>query len=168
MIIETYKINGWEDEETGILLYENDDWILVKHIPIDYQIDGYKIYCKKWIDARKSGLKEKQIKHVLKLKNVDSAIPSGLKLDNTHSILNQIEKKLGLVEFQDSDSDDLFYAKNINIHGDEFSIDMVDSKGVLEKCYDYRFSFNEIRSIAFKSDYFESIVLLISNPFEDT
>lgn len=35
-----------EDDETGMLLFENDEWILVKHIPVDYQIDGFKIYNK--------------------------------------------------------------------------------------------------------------------------
>ena len=49
MKVETYKIKGWREKETGLLIAENEEWVLVKHIPVDYMVDGYKLYQKKFI-----------------------------------------------------------------------------------------------------------------------
>lgn len=161
-MVETYKINGWEDEETGMLLFENDEWILVKHIPVDYQIDGFKIYHKKWVEGRKSGEKELQVERVLKLKGITSDKPE-INLGNALEILSQLESKYGFFEFQDDDGEELFYGKINEINGDEFTINMVGSKGEIIEDYDYEFSFDEIRSITFETDYFESIRLLMND-----
>jgi len=161
-MVETYKINGWEDEEIGMLLFENDDWILVKHIPVDYQIDGFKIYYKKWVDNRISGEKEIQINRVLGLKGISITKPE-IKLGSALEILTQLESKYGLFEFQDDDGEELFYGKLNEVNGDEFTINMVGSKGEIIEDYDYEFSFDEIRSITFETDYFESIRLLMND-----
>lgn len=159
---ETYKINGWEDDETGMLLSENDDWILVKHIPIDYQIDGFKIYRKKWVEKRHSGEKEAHIERVLRLKGVSSNNP-GISLGSAFELLTQLESKYGLFEFQDDNEVELFYGKLDTVDGDYFTINMVDSKGEIVENYDFDFSFEEIRSITFETDYFESIRLLMND-----
>ena len=117
-MVETYKINGWEDYETGMCLFENDNWILVRYIPVDFQIDGFKIYAKKWVENRVSGDKEAKIERVLRLKSISSEIPE-IKLGSTQDILTQLESKFGLFEFQDSDGDELFYGKLNEINGDE-------------------------------------------------
>ena len=67
--VESYKIKGWKDKETGVLISENEDWILVNHIPADYALDGFKLYRKKFVKKRISGASEKQIERVLNLKN---------------------------------------------------------------------------------------------------
>lgn len=64
MKVETYKIAGWKEKETGLLISENEDWILVKHIPVDYVIDGFKLYRKKAVKKRKSKTKEGKISRV--------------------------------------------------------------------------------------------------------
>ena len=46
MKVESFKIIDWEDSEQGLLITENENWILVKHIPVDYVVDGYKLYKK--------------------------------------------------------------------------------------------------------------------------
>jgi len=161
-MVETYKINGWEDDESGMLLFENDEWILVKHIPVDYQTDGFKIYHKKWVENRNSGEVEAQIERVLKLKGIRSNKPD-INLGNAQEILSQLESKYGFFEFQDGDGEELFYGKLIEINGDEFTINMIGSKGEIIEDYDYEFSFDEIRSITFETDYFESIRLLMND-----
>ena len=55
MKVETYRVTGWEDVERGLIVAENDEWLLVKHIPIDYIVDGYKLYRKAFIASRESG-----------------------------------------------------------------------------------------------------------------
>ena len=161
-MIETYNINGWEDDETGMLLSENDSWILVKHIPVDYQIDGFKIYNKKWVEQRNSGEKEAQIERVLKLKGITTDNPE-INLGSALEILTQLESKYGLFEFQDDDGEELFYGKLDKIDGDDFTINMVDSTGGIIENYEFDFSFEEIRSITFETDYFESIRLLMND-----
>ena len=59
MKVEKYKIKDWDDSESGLLVSENDDWILVKHIPVDYVIDGYRLYKKEFIENRISTKNEK-------------------------------------------------------------------------------------------------------------
>lgn len=161
-MVETYKINGWEDNETGMLLFENDNWILVRHIPVDYQIDGFKIYNKKWVANRNSGEKEAQIDRVLKLKGISMDKPE-IKLGSPQEILTQLESKYGLFEFQDDDGEELFYGKINETNEVEFTINMIGSKGEIIEDYDCEFSFGEIRSITFDTDYFESIRLLMND-----
>jgi|TARA_B110000908_G_C10074381_1_gene366583 hypothetical protein len=54
MKIESYKIKGWKETETGIVISENEDWLLVNHI-VDYVLDGFKLYRKSYIKKRISG-----------------------------------------------------------------------------------------------------------------
>ena len=30
MIVETFKVKDWEDSDSGLLIAENENWILVK------------------------------------------------------------------------------------------------------------------------------------------
>lgn len=161
-MVETYKIIGWEVEETGMLLFENEDWIFVRHIPVDYQIDGFKIYHKKWIKKRNSGDKEAQIERVLQLKGITMERPE-IELGSAKEILTELESKYGLFEFQDDDDSELFYGKLNTTNENEFTINMVGSRGEIIGNYDYEFSFDKIRAITFKTDYFESIRLLMND-----
>lgn len=162
MKVETYKITGWKEKETGLLISENEDWILVKHIPVDYVIDGYKLYNKSVIEKRKSKAKEEKISKVLKLKNIQTTVPETFKLDSVFETLKWSEKKYGLFEFQDKEAE-LFYGKLNHIKSDMFYIDLITSDGTIEKEYDYNFLVYEVAAIAFESDYFESIRLLMND-----
>ena len=50
--VESYKIKGWKAIPRGLLIAENEKWILVKNIPVDYVVDGYKLYQKRYITKR--------------------------------------------------------------------------------------------------------------------
>ncbi len=163
MKVETYKIKGWKDKETGLLISENEEWFLVKYIPVDYLIDGYKLYNKKYVKKRVSKKNEAKIERVLKLKNVEIDQPNNFKFSAVIEILKWSEETYGLFEFQDHLEDELFYGKINHSEGDHLVIDMIKSSGEIEKEYDYTFSLSKIRSIAFETDYFESIRLLMSN-----
>lgn len=145
-----------------MLLFENDGWIFVRHIPIDYQVDGFKIYNKKWIKKRNSGDKKAQIERVLQLKGITMEKPE-IKLGSAKEILTELESKYGLFEFQDDDGSELFYGTLNTTNENEFTINMVGSRGEIIGNYDYEFSFDEIRAITFKTDYFESIRLLMND-----
>lgn len=165
MKVETYKIKDWKEKETGLLIDENEDWVLVKHIPVDYVVDGYKIYKKSAIEKRKSKTKEEKIARVLRLKKIETKTPESLSLDSVLEILQWSEKKYGLFEFQDNEGD-LFYGKLNNVKVDMFYIDLINSNGGIEKEYDYNFLIYEVAAIAFESDYFESIRLLMNDEIQ--
>lgn len=163
MKVESYKIKGWKDRETGLLISENEDWILVKHIPVDYVIDGYKLYQKKHIKKRITKTPEEKKARVLKLKKENISIPENFEFRSVLEILKWSEKLYGLFEFQDKKETELFYGKVNCVKNDSLIIDMIKSNGKIEQNYDFDFSLNKIRSITFESDYFNSIRLLMIN-----
>ena len=160
MKVETFRILGWHDEESGLVIEENDSWILVKHIPVDFIIDGYKVYKKEFIIERTRGDNEIFIERVLRLKNVEENKPEDFKFSDTAGLLKWTENKYGIFEFQDSDQSDLFYGKINKIENGILKIDSIQLDGEVEHEYDYEFDLNEIRAITFETDYFNSIKLL--------
>jgi hypothetical protein len=163
MKVETYKIKGWKEKETGLLIAENEDWILVKHIPVDYVVDGYKLYKKEYIKKRIVKGKEAKITRVLELKETPTDLPKGFKFDTVIELLKWSEKTYGLFEFQDKKEGELFYGKINTVESDFLVIDMIKASGKIEKEYDYDFLLSKIRAIAFETDYFEAIRLLMSD-----
>ncbi|WP_103071972.1 hypothetical protein [Aquimarina sediminis] len=162
MKVETYKITGWKEKETGVLIDENKDWVLVKHIPVDYAIDGFKLYRKTAIKKRKSKAKEERISRVLQLKNIKTDLPDSFTFKNTLELLIWSEQKYGLFEFQDNEAE-IFYGKLNKAADDIFNIDLVASDGSIEKEYHYDFLTDDVVAITFESDYFESMRLLMND-----
>jgi hypothetical protein len=162
MIIEKFKIKGWKKKEIGIVISENDEWILTKHIAGDYLVDGFRIYNKKFIKKRNLIPGDDKLIIVLNLKKIKAVKPLNFQFGTTFEILNWVEKTYGLFEFQDHIEDELFYGKLNKITNKEFIIDMIKSDGKIEFEYDFIFQSEEIRTITFESDYFNSIILLMN------
>lgn len=158
--VESFKIKDWEEVQTGIVLAENENWVLVKHIPVDYLIDGYNLLNKKHILKRHSGKDEKQIERVTKLKGVAIEKPADFTFADTVGLLNWCEEKFGLFAFQAEDEYAAFFGKLNRVEKDTLIIDSVFADGTVEPNYDYEFDLNEVRAITFGSDYFESMRLL--------
>ena len=162
MRVETFKIEDWESPERGLIIDENEDWILVKHIPVDYVIDGYKIYKKSFITERTNSDYEQKIERVLKLKNTSLNKPTNFQFSSTLELLKWAEMTYEILEFQDYSESELFYGLLNNVDGDEFTINMVKSDGSIDPEFDVQFSFESIRVITFETDYHKSIRLLYS------
>ncbi|WP_055445607.1 hypothetical protein [Lacinutrix mariniflava] len=160
MRVENYKIKNWEDSEHGLLVAESDEWILVKHIPVDYVVDGYRLYKKEFIEERLRTDQEKQIEKVLTLKDVNIEPPKGFNFADTIGLLDWVESAYGIFEFQDEDETELFYGKKNRITEDNLIIDMIKSDGSVEKDFDSEFDISKIRVITFETDYHLSIQLL--------
>jgi hypothetical protein len=167
MKVETFHIVSWEEPETGLVIAENNEWVLVKHIPVDYQIDGYKIYKKAFIAERTHSSKEVAIEKVLRLKGVKAEHPEGFDFGSsinlfgsTVYLLKWSEQKYGLFEFQNNSETEVFYGKISEVTDGLLRINMVIADGSVEEKYDYEFEIEEIRAIAFESDYFISMKLL--------
>lgn len=162
MKVESYKIKGWKKKEQGLLISENEDWILVKHIPVDYVIDGYKLYSKNFIKKRESKEKELQVKRVLSLKKVKAIEPDNFTFGSTIKMLEWVENEFGLFEFQEEYENELTYGKINEVRKNILKIDMIKANGKIVEKYDWDFDLNKIRSITFMTDYFESIRLMVN------
>ena len=163
MKVETYRIKGWEDVERGLIVAENDKWLLVKHIPIDYIVDGYKLYRKAFISSRESDNGEEKVARVLELKGVKATAPKGFKLKSIKKMLAWSEKTYGIFEFQQKVEEELYYGKNATIEKNKLVMDIVSPDGEIDDAYEYEFSLKKIRVVSFDSDYFHAIRLLMED-----
>ncbi|WP_299121890.1 hypothetical protein [uncultured Tenacibaculum sp.] len=159
MKVEDYLIKDWEERETGVFLKENEDWILIKSIPVDFQVDGYKLLRKKYLKERRENT-NKSLKKVLELKRLKFEEPVGFKFMSPFEFLKWSEKEYGCFEFQDDIEDELFYGVIQKSKEKSFFIDFIKSDGTVDLDFDFEFSEEDIRVISFGSDYFESISLL--------
>lgn len=160
MKVESFEIDGWQDVQTGLVVAENTEWVLVKHIPVDYVIDGYRLYKKQYIIKRFTGEAERQIERVLRLKGEKDNLPSNFEFTDTVRFLRWLQEQYGLFEFQDDDETELFYGRINKVFDSILIIDSIHSDGTIEEEFDCDFNINEIRSITFLSDYYNSICLL--------
>ncbi len=160
MKIENYQIGDWEDLETGVFLDENDDWILIKSIPSDYEIDGYKLLNKSYVENRFETENSEIIQKVLELKEIEIKRPKDFKFKNTLGTLKWLEEIYGCFEFQEEEEEDLFYGVLESFDIENFSMDSIQSDGIIDLDFDEVFKIKEVRTISFESDYFRSISLL--------
>lgn len=163
MKIENYRIADWEIPETGVFLDENEGWILIKSIPGDYQLDGFKLLNKNHIVERSKVENSSLIQKVIELKEIKVQNPSDFKFGNTIEILQRLEKKYGCFEFQDEVEEELFYGTLGEYDAESFSIGFIKSDGTLDLDFDEVFEIQDIRTISFESDYFNSISLLYNH-----
>jgi asparagine synthetase A len=163
MKVETFLLEDWEETETGLIIEENQEWILVKHIPVDYLIDGFKLYRKSAIVERVHSTIEENIERVLKLKKVAVDKPDNFEFSDTLSILKWSEANYDILEFQDDSESELIYGKLKRVEGDDFTIDFINADGTVDPLFDYEFSLEAIRVISFDSDYHQSIRLLFKD-----
>lgn len=163
MRVETILLVGWENPEMGVVITENEEWLLMKHIPVDYLVDGYKIYKKEFITKREHGTDEQKIAYVLGLKGCMDNAPDEFIFSDSTGLLLWVEKYYGLFEFQDDEESMLIYGKIKKIYTEYFLIDFINSDGIIDHFYDYPFKCNQVRVITFGSDYHQSIRLLWLN-----
>lgn len=160
MTVESFEIENWEEHRRGLTLAENTDWLLLHNIPVDYVLDGYILYNKKYITKRINGSEERFVERVLSLKQHISLIPESFAFTDTIGFLKWCENKFGIFEFQDEDENALTYGTISKVVGNELIVNFIDAKGIVEENFDYDFEINQIRSISFSSNYFEAIRLL--------
>lgn len=163
MLVESYKIKGWKNQPCGLFVDENEDWILIRNIEVDYMLDGYLLINKNHLEKRTTKGEEKRIKKVLKLKNEKAVAPSGFKFKSALGMMLWSEKVNGLIEFNDKEEGQTFYSYLNRYSKKSFIIDLVDVDGNLDEDFPYEFQFKKIRTIGFGSDYYNSIVLLLED-----
>ena len=145
----------------GLWLAENEDWILLREIPVDYVVDGYVMLAKAHIVSRKPKRGYKQVEQILKLKGVKSELPPNFQFLGTTEMLRWIESQYGLIEFADEEESVFLglVAKADTVH---LWIDFLTPKGIMDKSNgeDKPHLLSEIQFIRFDTDYSNSLKLL--------
>ncbi|MBH8559653.1 hypothetical protein [Hymenobacter negativus] len=159
--VEYVQLAGWETDEVGLWLAENDDWLLLRAIPNDYRIDGYVLLVKEHIVSRKPHRDRKQVEQVLKLKGVQPTLPSNFAFLELVDMMRWVEQHYGLVEFTDEEECTFFgwvnEADAVHLWMDTFSPNCtvrVRDNG------NPPFVLSEIQLLRFDTDYSNSLKLL--------
>jgi hypothetical protein len=164
-----YYLQDWEDPIIGQVVLENDDWILVQYIPTDYFIDGYKIIKRSVIVKTERTPTEEQVERVISLRGITAKKPEQFRFGTILELINWIERKYKVFEFQDADEDTRFIGKINQVLEDEYLlIDFIDANGRMDEAYDYEFELAEIRTLTFDTDYFNAIKLLWQDNRKET
>lgn len=59
--VEYVQLAGWENDAVGLWVAENDEWLLLRHISVDYLVDGYVLLAKAHILGRRPGEHRRQV-----------------------------------------------------------------------------------------------------------
>ncbi len=160
MKVETFLLKNSDEPEMGLVVSENDDWVLVKHIPADHVIDGFRLYRKKFLDARDVSDEERRVARVLQLKKVEATTPEGFRFQDMPGMLKWMEDQYGLFEFLDEDDAVVFYGCIHKVGNGMITLEMIDADGHSEVDEDHQHVLEQISMITFGSDYLYSLGLL--------
>jgi hypothetical protein len=158
--VEYVQLAGWETDQVGLWVAENEDWLLLRHIPVDYVVDGYVLIAKTHIVSRKPDKDAKQVAQVLKLKGVKAEMPLDFQFQGVVEMLRWVEQHYGLIEFGDEEESTFFgwLTKADAVH---FWATMLWSNGTTQPAEETEpFVISEIQRICFATDYFNSMKLL--------
>lgn len=162
MDIYNYELKDWEDYVTGILLAENEEWVLLNEIPADYVSDGYCLVNKQQlVDHFKdddTDLKEK----VLGLKGFQPQLPQGVSLANIDDMLRAIEQHYHIFGVQDEE-ESIQIGTIQSIVANELRLNYINSYGEMDDATSPPIFKTDIQTVTFGTDYLYSIYLLWKN-----
>ena len=159
--VEYVQLAGWEEDQVGLWLAENDDWLLLRHIPTDYRVDGYVLLVKEHIVSREPHRNRKQVEQVLKLKGVRPEMPPGFVFLDLVEMICWVAQHYGLVEFTDEEECSFFGWVN-EADAVHLWVDTLSPNCTLRVRDNGKppFVLSEIQLISFDNDYFNSLKLL--------
>ena len=160
MLVESYTIKGWNDPIMGVLLDENDDWLLISEVATDYNIDGFALVNKSFVKKRKTKKWEKQVSLVLELQKYKPKSTRGFKFGTVESMLQWIEKKYEIFAFQDQMEESLEIGSVEDISGNKLGLNFLKANGEFEAEYVYDYKISKIRKITFDTYYLNALKLL--------
>ncbi|MBF9239119.1 hypothetical protein I2I05_17075 [Hymenobacter sp. BT683] len=159
--VEYVQLAGWEADEVGLWLAEDNDWLLLRSIPNDYMIDGYVLVVKEHIVSRKPHRDRKQVEQVLKLKGIQPEVPSNFSFLELVDMMRWVEHQYGLVEFTDKEDCTFFgwvnEADAVHLWMDTLSSNCTVA---VRDNDNPPFVLSEIQLLRFDADYFNSLKLL--------
>ena len=156
--VEYVQMLGWEADVVGLWLAENEDWLLLRSIPVDYVVDGYVILAKQHVAARKPQKGRRQVEQILKLKGIEAEVPAGFAFATALEMLHWVEDSYGVVEFA-YEGDSTFFGWVRKADAVHFWIDTLNPDGTASSdgIQKEPFIISDIRVISFDTDYFNSL-----------
>lgn len=159
--VEYVQLVGWEASVVGLWLAENEDWLLLRQIPVDYAVDGYVLLVKEHIASRKPERYRKQTEQILKLKGIKSEVPLGFEFLEKVEMLRWVEQTYSLIEFADEEETTFlgWINKTDAVH---LWVDFLTPRCTLDASNgdEKPFVLSEIQLVRFDTDYFNSLKLL--------
>lgn len=146
-------------EHSGIILNYSEEWVLLRHNPVDYVIDGFILLRRKHITSVTRG-KWERFKDELfsKKKGARDKAPK-VPIESIEEILTYLTRKYGVFMF-DMRSDSTCWLGRVKyIKGSRLKIDDMGTRGEWTKNMP-EFILGNIRSISFDNDYVNSLMLV--------
>jgi len=144
---------------SGYIIDCNDDWILLKYNPTDYEVDGYILLRNKHVTHYKRDSKERFTEKVLKLKGCEPKKNEKIPITDIESILNYLTKKYGVFHFDMRSNTSCWLGKVKKIVGSEMHLHYLTPRG--KWTYEMPpFKMGNIRTIQFNTDYINSLMLI--------
>lgn len=162
MEIYNYDLKDWEDYVTGIVLMENEEWILLHEIPADYQTDGYCLVSKSQIVDQFKNEDTELKERVLKLKGYQTELPQGVLLGALDDMLRSIEKHYHVFGVQDEE-DTIRIGTIQSIVANELRLNFINTFGEMSDETPEPVFKTDIQTVTFGTDYLYSIYLLWKN-----
>lgn len=160
MKVESFKIKGWKEGVIGVLIEENDDWVLIGDISSDYHVDGFALLRKSKIKKRETKAWEEQVALVLSLQKYEPSLRKGFKFGTVKSMLTWIEKSYGLFAFQDKLEESMEVGTMEDLKGNVLGLNFLMTDGRYDEDFIYDYKVKQIRKISFDSQYLNALGLL--------
>jgi len=160
MKVESYKIKGWEEGVIGVLIKENEEWVLIGDISSDYHVDGYALLRKSKIKKRSTKDWENQVALVLSLQKYEPSLRKGFKFGSLESMLKWIQKEYGIFAFQDKIEESMEVGTMEDITDKVLGLNFLMTDGRYDDDYIYDYKVNQIRKVSFGTHYLNALDLL--------
>lgn len=150
------KIKDRKRSETGILIAEGEDWILIKSLFIDYIMDGYKLINKRYIVSINRDEEDIFTEKVLRVNNRVDYDTRKIPLE-TKSLFKYLEKEQTVFDISTTSEDSIYIGKIQKLLVHSFYLKLLGTKG---KWLDGSelFRMKSIRVISFDTDYIKSLL----------
>ncbi|MDD3037134.1 hypothetical protein [Bacteroides sp.] len=161
----SFKMKGWKEPICGVIERIGSEWILIKHIVVDYVFDGYSLIQRKYIKDIIRNNNNIFTEKVLIAKGVmDINVPYDISLNTQTTPFEWLQEHDITAEFYTKDRYICYIGKVIKITKKYFHYTSIDTKG----CWDndiYECTFANIRAISIDTDYTNSL-LIYNEKFE--
>lgn len=154
-----FKMMGWKTPIGGVVELIGAEWILIKHIVVDYALDGYSLLQKKYI---KSYIQDDSVlftEQVLLAKGImDIRIPYDIPLNTQTAPFTWLKEHSITVQFNPKDSSICYVGKVGNMTQRFFELISMDPKGCWDT-YFYKYTYATMRVIDIDCDYVNSLFI---------
>ena len=158
--VQHFELRDWEELIKGVVLAENEEWILIQELPDDFSPDGYALLQKSQITDQFTDEETALSGLVLHLKQYQAAIPPGFQMDSIENMLKWIESTYGLVQVQDEE-EALYIGTIQSIVANELRLHHIDPLGFPDYAMVDPVFLSDLQLVQFGSDYMHSIRLLV-------